>query len=472
MIGKGTNCRSGTAGSIVDHVLTGADNETIEVMHGDPDLILDLDEIALQDGHKFGVKQFIISPAVDLSDDEWDRAIEMHKDEFGWGSRDHCVVRHGKVRANGSDPKHVHILVAMSDDRGRQLHIPHEFRRNEKLQRKLEVEFGHELVKGRHNLSVMNALKKEGNQKVLAAMEEDDMHRGRPAMARFSSKMHARAKRHGVSLGHIAEDCINSAKNIQGVGEAMARAELNYGVTIRRGDRRDVLLMEKNGEVIANVNKMFKNFWKTEKLIKSLEDGRKNLKNKEISNAGNDQERTESPQSKSYQDGSAGGRRSRQSDARTESQHYREPGWNLAGAARSTEFGPGRDLAGAADGAGIGGAFDSGRKNGSGFKGPGQQNNGSDEASNRGNSKATGSSRGALKPTGISRLKLNTSVGMGFRKHAAKLPSRSALLNVGDYPFTSFTGGSEFPDLADPLYAEKVLQNWSRSYRAGQSSGL
>lgn len=289
---NGSRISSGGAGGTVAHVLNGENNETVEIICGDLDQMEELDQLAQVNGQKYGLRHFIINPEEGLAPEQWDRAIEMHKQEFGWGDREHVIVAHRKQRLDGSTVEHRHMLVEDADQLGKILHIGHQFQRNEKLSRMMEVEFGHRLIKGKHNRAVIKALEKEGRTDVADAMKDKHLDKGKPALAQFSSRMNARAKRLDVSLPAIANDCKN-ASGARGAGLALAIAERDQGVAIRKGDRRDTVVIEKHGEVIANVNKMFKSKYTTDVLLRALEDGRNNLIKEEKRNAAKENRRND-----------------------------------------------------------------------------------------------------------------------------------------------------------------------------------
>lgn len=449
---NGSRISSGGAAGTVAHVLNAENNETVEIIGGDPEQMNELDQLAQVNGQKYSLRHFIINPERDLSDEQWDRAIEMHKKEFGWGDREHAIVAHRKVRADGSTVEHRHLLVEDADQNGKILHIAHQFQRNEKLSRMMEYEFGHKLIRGKHNRAVINALEKEGRNDVADAMKEKRLDQGKPALAQFSSRMNARAKRLDVSLPTIANDC-KKAMGARGAGLALAIAERDQGVTIRRGDRRDSVVMEKDGEVIANVNKMFKPTYTTDVLMRALQDGRKHLIKEERQNVAKENRRHDyKANSESHED-----RRGRSQDEPSSVQpnkgKYRG---DLDRATRSP--GSRHGATSGANGEGTRGIGRDGASYGQGDAGARSSDHSSTGSSHRCVSEAASSGNRA---SALQNLKTNAAFGSAFKKHG-NFPSCKS--GGGSYPVSSY-GGSPIPDPSDPHYVEKVMSAWEKSMR-------
>lgn len=456
---NGSRISSGGAAGTVAHVLNAENNETVEIIHGDPEQMNDLDQLAQVNGQKYSLRHFIINPEEDLTPEQWDRAIEMHKDEFGWGDREHTIVAHRKERANGSIVEHRHLLVEDADDHGKILHIAHQFQRNEKLSRKMEHEFGHKLIKGKHNRAVIAALEKEGCNDVSDAMKEKRLDQGKPALAQFSSRMNARAKRLDVSLPTIANDC-KKASGARGAGLALAIAERDQGVIIRRGDRRDSVVLEKNGEVIANVNKMFKGTYNTDVLLRALEDGRKNLIKEEKRNAAKENRRNDEAANKAGNQNRSERSQDVSGSVRGDQGEHRG---DLDGATRSA--GSRHGATSGANGEGARGAGREGSSNGHGNPGTRSSDHSSVGSSYGGVSEIAGGSSSRSKAA-LQNLKTNAAFGAAFKKHG-KFPSSKN--GGGGYPAASHQF-SPLPDPSDPLYAEKVMSAWATSMQRANAA--
>lgn len=454
---NGSRISSGGAGGTVAHVLNAENNETVEIIHGDPEQMNELDQLAQVNGQKYSLRHFIINPEEDLTPEQWDQAIQMHKDEFGWGDREHVIVAHRKVRSDGSTVEHRHLLVEDADEHGKILHIAHQFQRNEKLSRKMEHEFGHKLIKGKHNRAVIAALEKEGRTDVADAMRERKLDQGKPALAQFSSRMNARAKRLDVSLPTIANDC-KKAMGARGAGLALAIAERDQGVTIRRGDRRDSVVMEKNGEMIANVNKMFKGTYSSDVLMRALEDGRTKIQKEEKRNVS---EANRQPNEARQQAGNKDRRQRSENEPGAIRANQGKSGRDLDGATGSPRSGHGATSG--ADGERARGVGADGASHGREHPGAGSGAHSSTGSADRGIHTASGSGSSAA---AIQNLKTNAAFSSALKKHG-DFPSSKG--GGGSYPIASFEI-SPIPDPADPNYDEKRIALWNKNMKAANAA--
>ena len=205
MIVKQTRAKKGKAAKLIPHLLEGAENEEIQELHGDVEDIVALSESRVAGTSlKHEMRQIIISPDKELTPEQEQRAIEMALAEMGAEGFEYAAVKHVKMRANGSSVSHIHIVLPERDADGKALDKAHFKVRNEKLSRLMEIEFGHELVKGTHNKAVFEHLRANGKQAEAALIEH--LTHGAPALSQFSGKAHQVAKRLGVDLPKIAQN--------------------------------------------------------------------------------------------------------------------------------------------------------------------------------------------------------------------------------------------------------------------------
>lgn len=255
MIVKQSRIKTGGSGGIIEHVLNERDNEAVAVLRDDFEDLQAMEAVGASADRKYGIRHFIVSPDQELTPDQLDQVMAELAEEFGFGNRSVSVVEHSKNRADGGDAPHFHILVSELDDQNRVMDSSKMFARNEKVARKLEVMFGHDVQKGRHNRAVEQALRDEGHNIIadrLAPLTE-----GPPPNSAFSSKQHARAKRLGIDLPRIAAEIqfisdlptTEKAQKLRAIGE-------KYNVQFQQGDKKSVLTIKtKTGDLIGNANK-------------------------------------------------------------------------------------------------------------------------------------------------------------------------------------------------------------------------
>lgn len=256
---KQTRIAVGGAKNVVSHVHKTDENESVRVLEGDVnDILFDAELDARALGRSKSIRHIVISPDQELTDDQRNEAIQMIRDEFAMGDRPIYLVEHVKARADGTKIPHFHGLVPETYGAGAQIDHAHFKRRNEKLARKMEFAFGHNLTKGKHNKSVYNALNADGDKAAAAAIKH--LTEEKPALAKYGDKSHQKAKRAGYNLPSISE----ALAALQGAKPADIAAGLNelceaYGVTVQKSDRRAaILIVGDDGTVLKNANRSLK----------------------------------------------------------------------------------------------------------------------------------------------------------------------------------------------------------------------
>jgi hypothetical protein len=256
---KQTRIAVGGAKNVVSHVHKTDENESVRVLEGDVnDILFDAELDARALGRSKSIRHIVISPDQELTDDQRNEAIQMIRDEFAMGDRPIYLVEHVKARADGTKIPHFHGLVPETYGAGAQIDHAHFKRRNEKLARKMEFAFGHNLTKGKHNKSVYNALNADGDKAAAAAIKH--LTEEKPALAKYGDKSHQKAKRAGYNLPSISE----ALAALQGAKPADIAAGLNelceaHGVTVQKSDRRAaILIVGDDGTVLKNANRSLK----------------------------------------------------------------------------------------------------------------------------------------------------------------------------------------------------------------------
>lgn len=260
MILKQTRVQVGGSASLLTHITNEADNDLVTILHGNDSAPRDGDIIARMNNRKYGNRHIVISPQFALTDEQLNFVLALIFDELdpqGGIGDDHLLIQHNKRRHDGlHDAPHYHLVINESTTAGHQLNQQMMYLKNEKIARLCELEFGHPLTKGKHNKAVVKHLEENGYLAEADALR--DLTNGSPALAAFSSKQLRRAERMKVDLPGIYYQ-IRDISDPEQLAEALANIEEEHEVTVRLGDTRKVLIIEKEGQIIADLRKIFKN---------------------------------------------------------------------------------------------------------------------------------------------------------------------------------------------------------------------
>ena len=260
MILKQTRVQVGGAGSLLAHITNEEDNDLVTVLHGNDSIPCDGDIIARMNNRMYGNRHIVISPQFALTYEQLNFVLALIFDELdpnGGIVDDYLLIQHNKLlHDDHHDPPHYHLVINESTAAGHQLNQQMMYLKNEKIARLCELEFGHPLTKGKHNKAVVKHLEENGYLAEAEALR--DLTNGSPALAAFSSKQLRRAERLDVDLPGIYY-AIKDLSDPEQLAEALADIEEEHEVTVRLGDTRNVLIIEKDGQIIADLRKLFKN---------------------------------------------------------------------------------------------------------------------------------------------------------------------------------------------------------------------
>lgn len=246
------------AGALARHLQNGDDNESIVIVQG---TIADLHD-AVTDAKRFNrvyaLRHFVIAPEVAMTRQQFERAARALGDEFGFDPETALVIEHQKARSvESASDRHWHVVVAETDAAtGRVLSSSFSHPRHEKLARLLELEFGHPLVTGAHNLAVLAALRGEGRHD-LADRLANALGHGLKPVAAYSTEAHRAAKRHGVDLAQ-ARQHIRAAWAVSADGDDFRTCLAAHGLELAAGDKRGVIVIRDraSGTVLGAANRL------------------------------------------------------------------------------------------------------------------------------------------------------------------------------------------------------------------------
>lgn len=259
MLIKATRIRTTTgATELARHLTQGDENEAIVVVRG---TVADLHD-AVADAKRFNrlyaLRHFIIAPEIAMDRQQFERAARALGEEFGFDLDVALVVEHQKPRAiAGVSDRHWHLVVAETNPAtGRVLSNSFSHPRHEKVARLLELEFGHPLVTGAHDIAVLKALRNDGRGD-LADRLADALGRGAKPVAAYTSEAHQAGKRLGVDLAQARQN-IRAAWAASTDGDEFRARLAAHGLALVAGDKPGVVVIRDaaTGAVLGAANRL------------------------------------------------------------------------------------------------------------------------------------------------------------------------------------------------------------------------
>lgn len=260
MIIKQTRIRTGGTSTALAYIQAMGENEDVELLYGDPSsLALFVNTMSSMNNHAYVLRHFIISPEQELNDVQIERCIEAIQNEFDTGDRPYVVARHQKIRADENDASHIHIMMAESNTSGRVLTNKNNYKRNEKICRNLELEFGFEVIKGRHNKYVVE---NSTNPDVKMALELSGIADGDLPQAAYTNSLKSKARACSLDLPsfHLALKAVKSVniENPRERAEFIVKKLLDADVSIKPGKKKGVLVLFKDDVELGSLERLSK----------------------------------------------------------------------------------------------------------------------------------------------------------------------------------------------------------------------
>ena len=249
---------SAGAGALARHLKNGDDNESIVMVRG---TIADLHD-AVTDAKRFNrvyaLRHFVIAPQIAMNRQQFERAAKALGDEFGFDPDMALVVEHQKARSvEGVADRHWHIVVAETDaSTGKVLSSSFSHPRHEKVARLLELEFGHPIIAGAHDVAVLAALRGEG-QADLAERLAGALGHGPKTASAYTTKAHQAAKRSGIDLAQARQHIREAWADSTNADDFRTRLA-GHGLELAAGDKPGVLIVRTiaGGVVLGAANRL------------------------------------------------------------------------------------------------------------------------------------------------------------------------------------------------------------------------
>jgi len=246
-------------GETCDHVFRGSGNESIDVIQGSEfDVMQTFDEA--RDNHdKYAVCHFKINPKRNITHEQMLQSVSMLAVEFGFEPDTCTIVRHRKVKAGEPDAdEHYHLYASWRNSTGKCLDSSYMRVRQEKISRTSEFLFGHDIVKGRHQVAVIRQLRDEGKADIADHIEAHTPDLYEPVQSAFTAIQHQSALRQGVNLGKLRR----SIRDLRITSESfskMVEGLSSLGVSIQKGEKANtyIIVNNKNNKFLGSANRLF-----------------------------------------------------------------------------------------------------------------------------------------------------------------------------------------------------------------------
>ncbi|MFT8912953.1 relaxase/mobilization nuclease domain-containing protein [Zymomonas mobilis] len=252
MIIKSTNITTSSGSSKISHHLTGKvdENDFVNVLWGSRADVDDSFTNAELSNRKYGVKNFMVSNLEEMSDEQFLQTIDSIGQEFGF-TRDNIklAVIHGKDHHHG-DGRHAHFLVeTINPENGRNFDFKNYQQRQELVSRKMELDNGFQLNKGRHNRYVFSRLEQE-NPEYAERMKH--LTEGRLERKTISEKRIENLRRRGSNPFQMKKELKEVWTNVEGNFDEFAEKIKDSGYSIEQG-RKTLIINDKDGKFVTGI---------------------------------------------------------------------------------------------------------------------------------------------------------------------------------------------------------------------------
>lgn len=246
-------------GETCDHVFRGSGNESIDVIQGSEFDVMQIFDEARDNHDKYAVCHFKINPKRNITHEQMLQSVSMLAVEFGFDPDTCTIVRHRKAKAGEPDAdEHYHLYASWRNSAGKCLDSSYMRVRQEKISRTSEFLFGHDIVKGRHQVAVIRQLRDEGKTAMADHIEAHTPDLYEPVQSAFTAIQHQSALRQGVNLGKLRQAIRDLRITSESFSE-MVEGLSSLGVSIQKGEKANtyIIVNNENNKFLGSANRLF-----------------------------------------------------------------------------------------------------------------------------------------------------------------------------------------------------------------------
>lgn len=246
-------------GETCDHVFRGSGNESIDVIQGSEFDVMQIFDEATDNHYKYAVCHFKINSKRNITHEQMLQSVSMLAVEFGFDPDTCTIVRHRKAKAGEPDAdEHYHLYASWRNSAGKCLDSSYMRVRQEKISRTSEFLFGHDIVKGRHQVAVIRQLRDEGKTAMADHIEAHTPDLYEPVQSAFTAIQHQSALRQGVNLGKLRQAIRDLRITSESFSE-MVEGLSSLGVSIQKGEKANtyIIVNNENNKFLGSANRLF-----------------------------------------------------------------------------------------------------------------------------------------------------------------------------------------------------------------------
>lgn len=246
-------------GETCDHVFRGSGNESIDVIQGSEFSVMQIFDEARDNHDKYAVCHFKINPKRNITHEQMLQSVSMLAVEFGFDPDTCTIVKHKKAKAGEPDAdEHYHLYASWRNSAGKCLDSSYMRVRQEKISRTSEFVFGHDIVKGRHQVAVIRQLRDEGKADIADHIETHTPDLYEPVQSAFTAIQHQSALLQGVNLGKLRQSIRDLRITSESFSE-MVEGLSSLGVSIQKGEKANtyIIVNNKNNKFLGSANRLF-----------------------------------------------------------------------------------------------------------------------------------------------------------------------------------------------------------------------
>lgn len=257
MIIKSTRIKSGDHGQALDYIVKNSVNESIDIQFGDPKMLAFYCAETKKNypTRLYTLRHFIISPENSLSEEQKAEVRDDLLKEFKANDRPFVHATHRKTRKDGSVEEHEHIMIAEINPKGRVITTTGNAQKLHGVARRWEAKLGETIQQSRFNRTIIEHEQNEEIKAVLQQSLDEDLNSKKKP---WTDGQFRKAERLNVDMRILHENISyidNTLNDVDYLNE-IEKTLSTFDIELKKGRYDDVIVLEKDDEVILSLNKL------------------------------------------------------------------------------------------------------------------------------------------------------------------------------------------------------------------------